>query len=132
MLQQDILTDKRLNQALMDSLPYAAMLIHKDRIILAANKLAREIGVEVGTNCWNTFGKLASIRKADKEYFEQHHKGPDCGTKCHFCMAEEALSSQKTVHLDVQADDIVWDTYWVPLNPEIYLHYAIDVTKERS
>jgi hypothetical protein len=64
--------DKSQDMALMNSLPYPAMLIHKDRVVLAVNSAAKEIGVVEMTNCWDTFGKLASIPPEDRAYFEKH------------------------------------------------------------
>lgn len=125
-------SDKSLNMALMDSLPYAAMLIHKDRVVLAANSGAKEIGVVEMTNCWDTFGKLASIPPEDREYFEKHGKAPESGTKCHFCRGDEALKKQELVVEDVEAGGKVWETHWVPVGRKIYLHYAVDVTDKRG
>jgi len=122
---QKFLTDKHLNIALMDSLPYPAMLIRKDRKIIAANKAAKEVGVEVGSFCWDTFGQRASISDENREYFEKNNAIPPEGIKCTFCRADEALVSQEPINKKIPAGDVTYDTFWIPLMDEVYLHYAI-------
>ena len=122
---QELLADKHLNKALMDSLPYPAMLIRKDRRIITVNEVAKDMGVIVGSFCWDTFGKKASISGKDREYYEKNNTVPQKGIKCTFCRADEALVSQKPINEKIPAGDITYDTFWIPLNDEIYLHYAI-------
>jgi hypothetical protein len=122
---EDLLTGKRLNKSLMDSLPYPAMLIGKDRRVITVNKIAKAIGVEVGSFCWETFGKKASITKENRDYYKKNNAVPLSGIKCTFCKANEALASQESVNEKIQADDIIYDTFWVPLTGDVYLHYAI-------
>ena len=122
---QVLLTDKNFNKALMDSLPYPAMLIHRNRRIISANKAAEGIGVEVTSFCWDTFGKKASISEENREYYEKNNTVPPKGIKCIFCRADEALISQKSINEKIPAGDITYDTFWIPLTEEVYLHYAI-------
>ncbi len=131
-LAEEAFKDKSLNKALLDCLPYAAMLIHRDRIVLAANRLVLEMGVVVGTNCWDTFGKRVSIPDEDRAYVEKHNRAPESGTKCTHCLADEALDKDEPVNVDVKIGETIWDTYWIPVGEGIYLHYGIDVTKKRS
>ncbi len=72
----ELLTNPHLNKALMDSLPYPAMLLRKDRRIIMANATAQAMGVEVGSFCWDTFGKKASITEEDRAYYEENHAVP--------------------------------------------------------
>jgi len=122
---QELLTDKNFNKALMDSLPYPAMLIQRNRRIISANKAAEDIGVEVASFCWDTFGKKASISEENREYYEKNNTVPPKGIKCIFCRADEALISQKSINEKIPAGDITYDTFWIPLTEEVYLHYAI-------
>jgi len=122
---QELLSNALFNKALMESLPYPAMLIRKDRRIIAANKAAEKIGVEIASLCWDTFGKKASISEEDREYYEQNNLVPPKGIKCTFCRADEALISQKPINEKIAAGDIIYDTFWIPLTDEVYLHYAI-------
>ncbi len=122
---QELLANKLLNKALMDSLPYPAMLIRKDRKIIMANKVATELGVEVGSYCWDTFGKQASISDEDKDYYKKNSTVPLKGIKCSFCRADEALKSQRAINVKIPAGEVNYDTFWVPLTDDVYLHYAI-------
>ncbi len=124
-IAQELLANKQLNKALMDSLPYPAMLIRKDRRIIIANKVATDLGVEVASFCWDTFGKKDSISNEDKEYFEKNCTIPLNGIKCTFCKADEALITQKPINEKIPAGEITYDTYWIPLTDDVYFHYAI-------
>lgn len=48
-----------------------------------------------------------------------------------FCRADEALAKQERVVVDIEAGGKVWETYWIPVRDDIYLHYAIDVTDKQ-
>ncbi len=122
---QELLANKHLNKTLMDSLPYPSMLIRKDRRIITRNEAAKEMGVEVGSFCWDTFGKKASISEEDREYYEKNITVPQKGIKCTFCRANEALFSQKPINEKIPTGNIIYDTFWIPLTDEVYLHYAI-------
>ncbi len=123
----------RLNELLMDSLPHPAMLVNQDKVILAANRIARRIGAKVGGYCWRDFGKSDYIPEEDKKYIKDHKKIPPGGTCCTFCLTDKALKSQAPAHNpELRAWGKIWDTYWIPLNKEVYLHYAIDITERKD
>jgi len=118
-----------LKEVLLDSLPHPAMLINKDRMLLAANHIARQLGAKVGDYCWRSLGQSEFIPDKDKQYIDDHKEPPPGGTCCIFCMADEALDKQTpTGNPEVKVWDKVWDMNWIPLDEETYLHYAIDVT----
>jgi diguanylate cyclase (GGDEF)-like protein/PAS domain S-box-containing protein len=123
----------RLNELLLDSLPHPAMLIQRDRTILAANRIAEEIGVKVGGYCWRDFGHGEFIPDDHKRYISEH-KGsiPPGGTKCVFCLADEALAKTKpTKQPEVNMFGQLWEIWWVPIEDGLYLHYTIDVTERK-
>jgi PAS domain S-box-containing protein len=126
-----------LNQLLLDTLPHPAMLIQQDRRILAANRAAREAGAEVGGYCWQDFGHAEYI-PADVRACLKANDGAlpaDCTetVHCTFCLADRALASGEPANLpELEAFDRVWDTWWVPIDDTIYLHYAIDITERRQ
>jgi PAS domain S-box-containing protein len=122
---------QQLNKRLLDSLPHPAMLINKDRKILAANRIAREVGAKEGGYCWQDFGHGEYIPDEDKKYIDKHKKTPECGTRCYFCKADEALQDHASENIEVDAFNKQWDTYWVPLEEDTYLHYAIDITDRK-
>ncbi len=130
--EEELRKEKNLSELLLDSLPHPAMLISKDRNILAANRIARDAGAKVGGFCWQEFGQCLFIPEEDNKYIAQHKKIPDNGTQCYFCKADEALRSQRSEDIEVQAFEKLWDTYWIPLEEDTYLHYAIDVTDRRK
>lgn len=131
-LAERLFTSPELNKALFEAIPYAAMIIHQDRVLLAANQAAINIGVVPGTNCWDTFGKLASIPELARKYFEQHGKAPDGVTRCYFCEADHALATQQPVVKEEKLGGIVWEIHWVPVGEKAYLHYAIDITGKKA
>ncbi len=125
----EALTNKNLNQALLDSLPYPAILIRKDRRIVASNKIASEIGAELETHCWDTLGKRASISDSNRTYYETHKCVPEGGFKCIFCMCDKAFDTSMTINEQVTVGDSSFNTYWVPLGDGILLHYFIEIVK---
>ena len=124
--------EQMLNKLLLDSLPHPAMLINKKRIVLAANKVALEMGVKIGDYCWKEFGKCEYLSDKDKKLAELNPHTP--GIQCTFCLADKAMNGGGKTQNDpkVAAFDRLWDTYWVPLNDDIFLHYAIDITERRK
>ncbi len=126
-ITQQLLSSNHLNRALMDSLPYPAMLIRKDRRIITANKVAAEMGVKAGSFCWDTFGKKASISEKEKLYIETNNSLPSKCITCTFCMADEVLASAGPVNKKILVDNITFDTYWIPVTDDVYLHYVIHI-----
>jgi PAS domain S-box-containing protein len=124
----------RLNEMLLDSLPHPAMLIRKDRVVLAANQTAKELGTKVDDYCWRSFAKCKYIPKADRRYVQTHDGDPPPGgTACTFCLANEALSSGQAQHIpELEMSGRTWDVWWIPIDAETYLHYTLDVTERRE
>jgi len=129
--EKEIREKEHLNKVLMDSLPHPAMLINKNRRVLAANQIALDVGAKIGDYCWKEFGKMEYLSEKNRKKAE---KNPDAvGIKCTFCRADEALHSQReTNDPEVYAFDRIWDTYWTPLDDNVYLHYAIDITERKK
>jgi PAS domain S-box-containing protein len=128
--EENVKRKQQVTERLLDSLPHSAMLIRKDRKIIAANKMAREVGAIVGGYCWQEFGKCQFIPEEFKLSIDKHGKVPD-GARCYFCDANDALERKVPVSSEVNAWDRLWDTNWVPLDEETYLHYAIDITERK-
>ena len=125
---------RRLNQLLLDSLPYPAMLIRKDRTIVAANRIAREMGARIGGFCWCDFAK-AEDPSADSA--AGMDGGPDAppplGLACEICMAGQAFAEKRPVRdPELRALGELWDTWWIPLDEQLLLHYAINVSERKS
>jgi two-component sensor histidine kinase len=120
---------ERLSRMLMDSLPHPAMLIDKRRTVIAKNRIADELGVYIGGKCWETFGQSLYISDADKKLID-NGKEP-ITPMCHFCLADKAISDKCMLNDPNVETSGVFDTYWVPVENDIFLHYAIDVTEAK-
>ena len=85
---EELLRQKEeLNQSLLDSIPFYAMLISKDKTVLAANKISQKAGAKINGFCWRDFGQSEFIHEEDKEYIDKNKKIPPDGTNCYFCLA---------------------------------------------
>ena len=119
-----------LDGLLLDALPHPAMLVGRDRVVLAANRIARHMGAAVGGECWRQFARSEFIPEADRAYLCEHGVAPPEGTHCAFCRQDEALARGEAVRTpNIHAFGRAWDVYWVPLNESTCLHYAVDVTE---
>lgn len=124
---------KRLNELLIDSIPHPAMLIRRDRIILAANRSSRQSGAVVGGYCWRDFHHGEYIPDNHKEYIKEYNGIPPGGTECIFCRVDEAFEKNDAVNdPEVNAFGKQWDIWWIPIEKDIYLHYAINITKRKQ
>ncbi len=122
----------KLNELMLNSLPHPTMLINKDRTVLAANKVALDAGVEVGRFCWDTFGHRDCISEEHKQRLKKDPNGHKDDILCTFCLANDLLKSGVPQHNpEVFAFDKLWDTWWVPVDEDTYLHYAIDITERK-
>ena len=123
---------QHLNELLLDSLPHPAMLINKRRVVLAANKIAFDVGAKIGDYCWKEFGKSEYLSDIDKERARKnpHYKGIQCA----FCLMDEAMDGKMNTKNDPEfhAFNKTWDAYWVPIDNEVFLHYAIDITERKK
>ena len=130
-LQQE--TD-RLRTTLLDSLPHPALLIRRDRVILAANRQARDLGARIGGFCGNEYGRRAFGPDATGNLQRKTEGRAAAGSiKCEFCRADQALEREKSLSIRaLEASGKLWDAFWIPVDADIYLHYAIDITEQRK
>jgi PAS domain S-box-containing protein len=112
-IQEKLREELQLRQLIIDALPGIALVIeHKTRKIVAANKAAAAIGAVPGSICYETWGR---------------QKSP-----CSECLAAELLASSAPQNHQFRMHDRYWDIYWVPINTEQYLAYAIDITERQK
>ncbi len=104
----------RFNNMLLDALPHPAMLVNSDHEILAANKKSRKIGAVVGEPCWKTFARGWYVEEGSNN--------------CRFCLAERALSTKEMQSCTIDFLDRTWESYWTPVDGDLFIHYAVDVT----
>ncbi|HEY9073486.1 MAG TPA: PAS domain-containing protein, partial [Desulfobaccales bacterium] len=98
-----------MSQIFLDNLPCVALLLRPStREIVASNPAAVKVGAVPGTTCFATWGQRDN--------------------PCPWCLAPELWKTGKAQHLEVEADGVVWDAYWAPVGPDLYMHYAFDIT----
>jgi len=108
--QEKLREASRLNSLLLDSLPNPTVLADDHQVVIAANKAAINLGVQVGKPCWEGFCK-GKYREA--------------------CLAQRAIDENQSQHCETKLFDRVWDTFWVPVAKDAYLHYLVDITDRK-
>jgi PAS domain S-box-containing protein len=124
------------NETLLSSLPYPAMYIRrKDRVVLAVNKIAADLGVKPGGHCWREFQKEENISDEEKKIASIY---PDIvpsqyNIKCAFCRSDQCFQNAPEQNdPELHAFGLIWNTYWIKVSDDIYLHYAVNITKENQ
>ncbi|MBW2154465.1 MAG: response regulator, partial [Deltaproteobacteria bacterium] len=111
-MQKELAEKMRLNQILLDSLPCVALLLKKKtREVVLSNKAGRSAGALPGKTCYETWSQR--------------------NDPCPWCLAQKTWDSGKPQNLVVEASGTVYDAHWVPVNEELYLHYAFDITEQK-
>ncbi len=129
--EKSIIEKQRLNELLLNSLPNPIMLIDKNRKVMAANKIALDAGVIIGDYCWKEFGKCDYLSESNKMLAKENPDAP--GIQCTFCQADKIMRNNEPGNdPQVNAFDKIWDSYWIPLGDNEYLHYAIDITERKQ
>lgn len=110
----------RLNEILLDSLPHPAMLMDKTKSVLAANKKAKELGVDIGSPCWKSMFLFSACDN-------------DSIPSCDPCYFEKALEDNKPYILPESIiAGRIWETHWIPLGNDKILVYRVDITKRKK
>lgn len=120
-------------ETIIEHIPSFAMIIDKNKKVLFANRKAVELGAVVGDYCWKTFGHMDFISIEDKQYMLTHKNNKSNGISknihCYFCKADDCLKDQEYKRVsDILVFDKIWETYWIPINGELFIHYANDIT----
>ncbi len=123
-------------ETLLSSLPFPAIYVRqKDRVILAANKTALDLGVKVGGYCWAEFAKSEFLSEYQKNKIKEF-KGKipeDEKIKCSFCKADDCIFDlpMQSYH-NLNAYGKIWDVYWIKVSEEVLLHYMVDITERKK
>ena len=119
-MEAALLKSKELDQILVDSLPYAAMLVqYPERIILNANRLAKDAGALIGGVCHKEFCKDVFVAPG--------------AINCSFCRADEMYEKWETIVAEELFAHDTWQTiYWIPVKENMYLHFAIDISERKK
>ncbi|SHK32151.1 PAS domain S-box-containing protein/diguanylate cyclase (GGDEF) domain-containing protein [Anaerobranca californiensis DSM 14826] len=119
-------------QLMLNALPSPAWLVSKERKILLENKIAKDIfKTEEGAFCWESIQKMEFLPQGHKEWYLEKGQ-PLPGTKCYFCKGDEVLKTGETANEEIKIQGKIWNIWWIPLEDEMYLHYAVDVTKYKE
>lgn len=114
---------------LLEGLSHAVWLVNRDRKILYQNKMAENLfHTKVGEYCWNTIHKGQTLPEQYRQPYEERGEVLS-GAKCWFCRGDEALDEKKVVNDLVELNGRFWDVWWVYIDEDIYMHYAIDITE---
>lgn len=95
-----------------DCFPAVVMLLKKNRTIVALNKVARDVGIQSGTKCYQLTGETGI------------HE--DCQANS---ALEEGVAKRSVGYF--AAAKWVLDSYWVPVQGEkdLYVHFSTDITE---
>ncbi len=107
---EEILQKKSyLNQIILDRMPCVILLLESyTREIIASNAAAAKIGAVPGKKCFSTW-----IQREDP---------------CPWCKAPILWESGEEQHLKFKASGAIWNAHWVPVEKNMYLHYAFDIS----
>lgn len=102
----------RLNQILLDAFPCVALLLRpQTREIVAANRAAILAGAVPGEKCFNTWGQRED--------------------PCPWCLAPSVWATGEPRHREVESLGVIWDAHWIPVDSDLYMHYAFNVTERK-
>jgi signal transduction histidine kinase/DNA-binding NarL/FixJ family response regulator len=132
-LRDSLRESARLNDLLLNNFPHPAILVRKDRKVVAANHIAQEFGARINDPCWHGLGHGEYLSEDHKRFLKEHPgSDPPAHIQCTFCLTDQAFAAGRPTNIpELKALDRVWDTWWVPIDDEICLHYAIDITAHK-
>jgi signal transduction histidine kinase/ActR/RegA family two-component response regulator len=117
----------------LEDFPHPAMLIRRDKTVVASNRMAREMcaaavgicGGDFPSNFDNQVGQCSYETGGENSLW-------NCDTKCLVCIAEQALASKETRNCaEARLLSRVWDVWWMPIADDLYLHYWTDATDRK-
>jgi signal transduction histidine kinase len=108
----DLKEKTRIAQTLMDALPCIALLLRSDKVVVGSNKRAADLGIVPGRKCYEGW------KAEDKP--------------CAGCSGFDTLPIATVQRREIEAGKTCWDTYWVPINDDLHLHYAFDITDRKQ
>lgn len=101
-----------LNQVLLDNIPCIALLIRLSTwTIVASNQAAAKVGAHPGTQCFATWRQRENARP--------------------WCLVPVLQETGEPHHQECDALGTFWDAYWQPVGPDLFLHYAFDITDRK-
>lgn len=118
--EEKFMTALQLNQTLLDAFPFPALLVHyPERLILNANRIAKESGAVIGGFCYDKFAATAY--------------GQTLGKRCTFCRAAEMFQKgQPVIVEDLYNSGKWWNIHWIPVKENLFLTFAVDITDRKK
>lgn len=127
--EQEILEHNQVMSLFIEGLISPAWLLDcRRRIILQNRAAAEEFHTRIGDPCW---GAIQFCHRRGEALDDTTHE-PSPDQHCVFCQSEVCLTRQQNVNELIEIDGVFWDVWWIPLGTEMYLHYAINVTKYKE
>ncbi len=116
------------HQLVLDSFPLPVIIVDRQRVILAANRVAREAGGEVEEYCWRSLCHTRYLSPSDRRYVNAHGgEPPPNGVACSFCRANEVLESGRpSILRSARILDRDWDIWWSRVEEDVFLHFFIE------
>ncbi len=108
-IEKELDLQHRLKELFMDSLPCFAFLAKYDQTIVAINQAGTEMGGKVGLKCFSS--KMTPFDKS-----------------CWWCQLPQLIETGERQYWEGCALGIHWEAHWVPIDDDLYLHYAFDVS----
>jgi len=106
-------SELKLRQLFLDALPCLAIMVrYPSREIVAVNKEAGATGARPGRLCYETFGKNSE--------------------RCPWCLADKVWETREPQNCRFWAFGLYWDSYWIPVDEDLYLQYAFDITEHEK
>lgn len=123
--------EKRRMRAMLNGMPYPGLLVNREHRIIAMNSAANELfNTKEGAYCWEQLWHCEFLPDKKGGHYEFHD--PNTTMRCSFCRSEDALTTGKTVHCELVIQNRWWDSWWVPIDPLMFLHYFVDITEYKD
>ena len=105
-------SQSRLSQIFLDNLPCVALLLRPStREIVASN--------QAGGQIWRSSGDLMFATWGQRD------------NPCPWCLAPELWKTGQPQHLEVEAGELSGSADWAPVGPDLFMHYAFDITERK-
>ena len=110
--EERILSERGLQQILLDHFPGVALLLKKGtREVILSNQAGKDAGSVCGSTCFMTWGQSQN--------------------PCSWCLAEELWTTGKEQCVEINAGEKVFEAHWVPVTDDLYFHYSFDITERK-
>ncbi|WP_025209462.1 sensor domain-containing protein [Hippea sp. KM1] len=113
---------------LLNALQIPSLLINRKHEILFQNNMSRRLfGAKIGGICWEEFWGGKTLPDHQKNLYRHGIITDDM--RCTFCESDRALDEKKPIMKELKLANNYWESWWVPITDDIFLHYFINITK---